>query len=232
MDDNSMNCIWIGLLKQKICNQEFDCENCEFDKIFRILSAKMNENIIKTQSIGSQGEDILESLITKIEYEPFDKNVLYLKNQLVIKNLFGNAYYLGVNPIVLSLLDDYNSIRDFYNSEIKRDQIIFLLEGKWGTKEFVSPINFMIIKKINFSQFKLNKWYAIILFNELDKEYVFFSEKDWLKEKKNLLTTLKEYKYKIPQIGQSMLDGGEKIIYLHQYLGSKKYLNLLNDIFK
>ena len=232
MDDTSMNCIWIGLLKHKLCSREFDCGNCEFDKVFRDLSAKMDDNDTTTRSVNIQSEDMLESLITKIEHETFDETVLYLKNQLVIKNLFGNAYYLGVNPILLYLLEDFDSIQDFYNTEIKRAQTIFLLKGKWGMKQFISPINFMIIKKINFSEFKLNKWYAIILFNELEKENVLLSERDWLKEKNNILTTLKEYKYNKPQIGQSMLDGGEKIKYFHQYIGNKKYLKLLDSVFK
>jgi len=231
MDDTSMNCIWIGLLKHKLCNHEFDCENCEFDKIFRSLSAQMSDDNINFRAVKTPGEDMLENLISKIENESFDNKVLYLKNQLVIKNLFGNAYYLGVNPIVLYLLDDFDSINDFYNNEIKRDQMIFLLKAKWGMKQFISPINFMIIKKINFSEFKLNKWYAIILFNEFDKENFLLSEEDWLKEKNNLLNILNDYKFNNPQIGQSMLDGGEKIKYLHQFLGEKKYLKLLDSIF-
>jgi len=232
MNDTSMNCIWIGLLKYKLCSQEFDCGNCEFDKVFRSLSAKMNDNNYIAHSVNVMNDDLLDNLIAKIENEIFDEKVFYLKNQLVIKNLFGNAYYLGVNPIVQYLLDDFDSIHDFYNNEIKKDQIIFLLEGKWGMKQFISPVNFMIIEKINFSPFKLNKWYAIVLFSELDRENLLLSENDWFIEKNNVLSILKEYKINEPQIGKSMMDGGEKIKYLHHYLGREKYLKLLNDAFK
>ena len=90
----------------------------------------------------------------------------------------------------------------------------------------------MIIKKINFSLFKLNKWYAIILFNDSDKEGVLLTEKDWLKTKENLLITLNESIINTPQIGKSMLDGGERIKYFHEYLGTNKYLKLLDGLFK
>ena len=59
-----------------------------------------------------------------------------------MKNLFGNAYYLGINPIVLYLLDDFESIHEFNSSEIKRDQIIFTLEGELGNKTIRLPDKF------------------------------------------------------------------------------------------
>jgi hypothetical protein len=219
------------LVKYKLCDKEFDCENCEFDKVIRNLSVKLNDSSIKTNSAESQNGDIVERVIKRIEGETFDQKIFYLKNQLVLKNLFGNAYYLGINPIVLHLLDDFSALHEFNNNEIKKDQIIFTLEGTWGLKQFVSPVNFMIIEKINFSQFKLNKWYAIILFNETDKDDFWISEKEWNRKKNNSLTFLKDHLKCKPSIGQSMMDGGEKIKYLHQNLGGKKYLELLNTVF-
>ncbi|HSP87319.1 MAG TPA: hypothetical protein VLN45_04250 [Ignavibacteriaceae bacterium] len=228
-----LNCIWMTseLIKYKLCDKEFDCENCEFDKVIRNLSVKLNDTV-RTSSAESQNGDIVERVIKRIENETFDQKIFYLKNQLVLKNLFGNAYYLGINPIVLHLLDDFSALHEFNNNEIRKDQIIFTLEGAWGLKQFVSPVNFMIIEKINFSQFTLNKWYAIILFNETDKDDFWISEKEWNRKKSNSLSVLKEHLKCKPSIGQSMMDGGEKIKYLHQNLGGKKYLELLNTVFK
>ena len=229
-----LKCIWMEseLVKYKLCDKEYDCENCEFDKVLRNLSIKVNDKPAGSVTGDVQTEDLVERLIERIENENFDEKILYLKNQLVLKNLFGNAYYLGVNPVVLYLLDDFDTIHEFNNNEIKRDQIIFTLEGKWGIKQFVSPINFMIIEKINFSQFKLNQWYAIILFNEFDKKDLLFSEEEWLEEKNNILLILNEHKIKKPQIGQSMMDGGEVVKYLYHYFGEKEYLKLLNGFFR
>ena len=226
----NMNCIWMEseLVKYKLCDKEFDCENCEFDKVLRNLSIKMNDK----NNCDAQNNDLVERLIKRIENESYEDKVLYLKNQLVLKNLFGNAYYLGINPIVLYLLDDFSHIHEFNNNEIKRDQIIFTLEGKWGIKQFISPINFMVIEKINLSQFKLNQWYAVILFNEADIENFPISQEEWVKEKNTTLSILKEYIVNKPPIGQSMMDGGEKIKYLYQYLGNKEYLKLLSRTFQ
>ena len=129
-----LKCIWMEseLVKYKLCDKEFDCENCEFDKVFRNLSLKMNDNSNNGVTVENQSEDILERLIKRIENETFDEKVFYLRNQLVIKNLFGNAYYLGINPVVLYLLDDFDSIHEFSNNEIKRDQIIFTWKASGG----------------------------------------------------------------------------------------------------
>ncbi len=228
-----MNCIWMAseFVKYKLCDKQYECDNCEFDKVIRNLSVKLDDNNTPKVPNEVKNEDLLERLIKRIENETYDRKIIYLKNQLVIKNLFGNAYYVGVNPFVLYMLDDFSTIHEFNNSDIKKDQVIFTIEGCWGIKQFVSPINFMMIEKINFSQFKLNKWYAIILFNENDKDDFWISENEWNRKKSNLLLTLKEYSANKPRIGRSMMDGGEKIKYLHQYISNKKYMELLNNVF-
>ncbi len=226
-----MNCIWMAseLVKYKLCDKDFDCDNCEFDKVIRNLSGKITEE----QSPASEtlNEDILEKLIKRVEAETFDEKIIYLKNQLVLKNLFGNAYYVGINPVVLYLLDDFKSIHEFNNNEIKRDQIIFTLAGSWGIKQFISPVDFMVIEKINFSQFRLNKWYAIILFAGVDRDDYLLSLEEWTIKKYETISTLKRYQKKNPDIGLSMMDGGKRIKFIYQLMGKDNYINLLNKTF-
>ena len=228
-----MNCIWMTseLVKYKLCDKDLDCDNCEFDKVIRNISINMSNSTSSNGIEQVQNEDILTRLIKRIESETFDNKVIYLQNQLVIKKLFGNAYYLGINPIVLYMMDDFNTIREFNNNQIKRNQIIFNLDGSWGIKQFISPIDFMIIEKINFSQFKLNQWYAIILFNNTEEKDLIFTEDRWHEEKKEVLSNLNSLLVNKPGIGKSMLDGGQKVNFLHQYLGSSMYLELLNKVF-
>jgi len=227
-----MDCIWMssGLVKYKLCDRNYDCENCEFDKVMMNFSVKLQE----AQGIKSSEPlemDLLDKVIRRIENETFDEKIIYLKNQLVLKNLFGNAYYLGINPVVHYLLDDFSNLYDYNNNEIKRDQIIFTLEGSWGLKRFVSPIDFMIIEKINFSQFRLNKWYAIILFSGIDSEEKLFSFEEWKRKKQEALTMLRNYKKERPEIGESMMDGGKELRFIHEYIGKNNYLNLLNKVY-
>ncbi|MFZ0454624.1 MAG: hypothetical protein WCE54_24020 [Ignavibacteriaceae bacterium] len=229
---SEIKCIWMTSqqVAYKLCDKEFDCENCEFDKAFRNHSAKMNEQLSEKNSAAS---DLLENVIKRVEEEFYDDKLVYLKNQLVIKRLFGNAYYLGINPIVLYLIEEVNSIQEFPKNDIKKNQVIFTLNGNWGKKEFISPINILIIGKISINpgKFSGNKWHSVILFNDNEVENIQLSKDDWIVEKNNILSYLKHQLKNKPGIGHSLMDGGEPVQYLYQYLGKKEFLNLLNGNF-
>ena len=229
---NEMKCIWMTSqqVAYKLCDKEFDCENCEFDKVFRNHSVKMNEFENEKNIVSA---DLLEKVIKRTEDESFDDKLIYLKNQLVIKKLFGNAYYLGINPIILYLIEQVNLIQEFPKNDIKKDQVIFTLQGNWGKKDFISPINFLIIGKISISpgKFSHNKWHSVILFNDNKINDILITEDEWLAEKNKIVSHLKSLLKTKPGIGNSLMDGGEPVQYLYQYIGKNEFLNLINENF-
>jgi hypothetical protein len=227
---DDLKCIWMTskLVSYKLCDREFDCENCEFDKVFRNLSTRGNETMLE----DNLKNDLLDNMIKRIEDEHFDNNSIYLKNQLVVKKLFGNAYYLGINPIILLLLESVDCIKELPANDVKKGKAIFSLEGEWGQKEFISPFNFMIIGKISIvpNRINQNKWYSIILLNDEEKNGIQLTKEEWMREKQHAVSLLKTCNNK-PGIGQSLMDGGERIQHLYQYIGTKGYLEILNGIF-
>ena len=44
------------------------------------------------------------------------------------------------------------------------------------------------------------------------------------------LSTIEEIKSHTPQIGSTMMDGGTQIKFLHQLIGKKRYINILNSM--
>ena len=229
---NEMKCIWMTSqqVAYKLCDKEFDCDNCEFDKAFRNHSIKMDE---QESDQNYAATDLLQNVIKRVEEECYDESLIYLKNQVVIKKLFGNAYYLGINPIILYLIEEVNSIQEFPKNDIKKDQVIFTLHGNWGKKEFISPINFLIIGKISITpvKFNQNKWHSVILFNDREVENIQLRQEDWTIEKNNIISYLRNKAKNTPGIGHSLMDGGEPVQFIYQYLGKKEFLNLLNENF-
>jgi hypothetical protein len=223
-----MNCIWVALIKDMICDKQFDCESCEFDKVLRNLCSKKKED---NSWQDNHERDLFENLFKQVQSETFDEKLIYLKNQLVLKNIFGNVYYLGINPILMHLLDDYDYVQQPEKKEIKKGQLIFTLEGRWGKKHFLSPTDFTIIERINFSRFRLQKWYAIIMINDIDQDGIQLSKDDWDAKKMSTILVLNDGFRNKPEIGQSMMDGGLKVKFLYQYFGNNKYIELLNRVF-
>ena len=147
--------------------------------------------------------------------------------------MFGNAYYLGINPILLYLIECVNSIKEFPGNNIKKDHIIFTLEGNWGKKDFISPINFLIIGKISISpnKFNQNKWHSVIIFDENELSNIQLSKDYWTLEKNNIISILKNQLKNKPGIGKSLMDGGQPVEYLYQYIGKHEFLKILNEVF-
>ncbi|HSR18467.1 MAG TPA: hypothetical protein VLM39_10305, partial [Ignavibacteriaceae bacterium] len=154
-----------------------------------------------------------------------------LKNQLVMKKLFGNAYYIGINPVALLMINNLNSIYITPENNIKKGEIILSIEGGWGKKEFISPINFLLIEKFNTppSGFSLNKWFAILVSNETIESRYNFDQ--WNSERDRVLQFLKQALNGNPEIGKTLIDGGEKIADIDRFLGAEQYMELLGGVF-
>jgi hypothetical protein len=214
----------------KLCDKEFDCDNCEFDKAIRNLSDQ--DNLDGYEEI--KHKDILIDTISKIENESYDEKIIYLNDQLIIKKLFGPTYYLGLNPLLSPLFDDLNSIEGFEKDIVSKDQLLFKIKGNWGEKNFYSPMNLILVEKLDFNrgQLPMNNKLAVILINDFEDSINSIKADDWNIKKNKSLHLLKSYAHENPDIGKSLLDGGERIKYLHQYLGAAKFLKLLDEVFK
>ncbi|HVO73120.1 MAG TPA: hypothetical protein VMT35_03790 [Ignavibacteriaceae bacterium] len=227
---DDLSCVWMtsGLVSYKLCSLQFDCDNCEFDKAFR--------NDLKLIPEKNSAEKVNESnpadvLLTKIKSEHFDEKLIYLNNQLVMKKIFGNAYYLGINPVILLMINNVNLIGITNENNIKKGQAILNIEGSWGKKEFISPLDFLMIEKFSLmpAAINLNKWFAILISDEtIESQYNFAR---WNEEKDRFIQNFKMSLNAHPEIGKTLMDGGEKLKSIDRILGKKEYLELINGVF-
>ncbi|MGE5811479.1 MAG: hypothetical protein ACM339_08255, partial [Ignavibacteria bacterium] len=137
----------------------------------------------------------------------------------------------GINPVALLMLDNLNSIYITSENNIKKGEIILSIEGGWGKKEFFSPFNFLLIEKFNTppSGFSLNKWFAILISNETIESRYNFDQ--WNNERDKVLHLLKKSLNDNPEIGKTLIDGGERIANIDRFLGAEQYLELLGGVF-
>lgn len=223
-----LKCIWMtsGVIDYKLCDNNFDCENCPFDKVIRNLS-----NVKETQFNGIV--DAANTIFNKLQSIKYDNNIMYLKNNLIAKEICANTFYLGINPILVCFLDNVNSmIVDECRKNISAGQQIIKIDGDWGSVSISSPINFLIYNKVGDPTDNpiKSQWFAImgaihqdVLSSKLRKE-------EWDKMHAKAISVITEIKTQIPKVGDTMMDGGTQIKFLHQLVGKNRYIDMLNSL--
>lgn len=230
----SLQCVWMTseVVRYKLCDNDFDCDHCLLNKALQ--NSADDNKAINGKSKNIFYTDIIDDKIVKIDSLSSDDNVIYLKNNLVLKNLFGNAYYIGISTLGYFMLDNavgFNYCRD--GSSIKEDDLIAQFIGDWGSVKIHSPFNFYSSGRLKneIGHSGRNEWLSIIEAEpaqikeaEIDKnEY-----EDSLISVKKLLSQSKQY---YPSVGVTLNDGGQKVKYLYEIIGKQNYYEILSRLF-
>ncbi len=223
-----LKCVWMtsGVIDYKLCDNNFDCENCPFDKVIRNLS---NEKEAQFNGIVNDANTIFNKL-QKLKY---DNNIIYLKNNLIAKEICANTFYLGINPIMVNLLDNVNSMMiDECRKNISVGEQVIQINGDWGSVSISSPINLIIYNKVNdLTDNPLkSEWFAIMGAVHQDVLSSNLHQKEWAKMHAKAIGAIAEIKTQVPKVGATMMDGGSQIKFLHQLIGNKRYIDFLNSL--
>lgn len=223
-----MKCIWMAsqVIEYKLCDNQFDCENCRFDKVMRNL---LNEKEMQNTDISN----IANTISNKLRSIEYDNKIIYLKNNLIAKEICNDTFYLGINPILTSFLDSVSSLSiSECRKNILADQQVIQILGEWGSVSLSAPINFIIYDLLDFPIETLLEfqWVAIIGAGNLDVLKGRLFQEEWETMHEKALNTIEEIKSHIPQVGYTMMDGGTQIKFLHQLVGKKRYINILNSM--
>ena len=222
-----LKCIWMAsnVIEYKLCDNQFDCEKCLFDKVMRNL---LNENELRSAGI-SNVVNIISDKLQSIEY---DNKIIYLKNNFIAKEICSNTFYLGINPVLICFLDSLSSFILFGCGEnIFTGQQLIQIFGPWGEFSLLAPKNFLIYDKVGDSNdipWK-SQWLAIVGCDFQDIKKGSLSKEEWGRTHSRAIDIIEEIKSKVPKVGDTMHDGGTQIKSLHQLLGNKKYLAILNS---
>ena len=225
-----MKCIWMSsnIIEYKLCDKNFDCENCSFDKVIRNLS---NENNLW----NNEQPNIINILMEKLRNIQFDDKIIYLKNCLIAKQIFANTYFLGINPIMINFLDNVSIFMEYKSSEMISSGKKFLnFIGEWGNVSLSAPMNFSIYDKVNnpTDDPMKSKWIAVVGAIRQEISLGELSKNGWFDLYKKSIGILDEIKTSYPKVGLTMQDGGVQINYLHQLVGKERYLDILQSLSK
>lgn len=223
-----LKCVWMtsGVVEYKLCDNNFDCENCPFDKVMRNLC---NEKETNDNGIINNADTIFN----KLQNIKYDDEIIYLNNSLIAKEICDNTFYLGLNPILVNLLYNVNSmVIDECRKNISAGDQLLQINGEWGTVGISAPINLLIYNEVGDTAENplKNEWFAIIGAVHQDVLNSKLHHNEWEHMHKKAIGTIAEIKTRVPKVGDTMMDGGSQINFLHQIIGNKKYIDILNSL--
>lgn len=223
---DDIKCIWMicGSIDYKICDKNFECENCDFDKeMFSGLRIK-----------GNVQEEI-ENMFNLVQHTvSFTHPNYHFKRGQMARNFLSNTYYLGLEPFIGKFIDKHSLLKySTSNNFVKKGEPILNINNGWGEVTIQSPFSFNFIEKLDMKNIfsKDLHWFAIIeaeryeiLGNSLNKKTYFeklYEAKLYLM---NLMKTTEE-------AGKTMYDGGVLLRNWSTILGKNTYKNLLENFF-
>ncbi len=231
---NSMKCIWMSsnTVEYKLCDKNFDCDNCVFDKIMRNINPG-NSASDSSESTSSQFNIIRRKLdlLKAIRYSP---GYHYMGRSIVLKKLFDKTYYLGLDKTAYLFLDNLKEYEfQTAGSGITSGKSLLKLWGEWGETEIVSPINFFIVDKLKHSiaDFKVSSWLSLVDADPEEIRQAELSEDEYNENLNRISSRLLEFENEFNFLGARMNDGGQKIMTLYEATGVSKYKEFLNLLF-
>jgi len=229
-----IKCIWMAsdVVNYKLCDREFDCENCQFDKVMQNLGGG---TAIYNASPVTIHRNYLIDKIDSVLKQPYDPSCYYLNNNMVVKHLFSNTYYLGVSCTVMLLLDNLTSVCECKkDSYVLMNDPIFNFSGDWGSIAVRAPMNFMFLEGLNTSweESSVHKWLAIVAVHPAEISPVKISEQDWYDSRINIANYLKNFSHLSVNVGTALNDRSEQAKYLYQFIGKIEYQKLLRILFQ
>ena len=229
-----LNCIWMisNMIGVKLCEKQFDCESCPLNIIMRNLTDADSKEIINNLELSDTA--FIDFIIAKISAAEFQNNLIYLTNNWMLKHLYADIYYLGINSMVTPLLEDIINIKEYMKRVyFIKGQKLLVLEGSWGKISLTVPMNFLLLDKLNWSpeEINANKWIALIVANQNEIQDAAISTDHWKLNKAKLTNLFKEYKEYCLMISSHNGDNGKKLNKFYKLIGNSEYIKLLDNIF-
>jgi len=223
-----LKCIWMSslVIDYKLCDNQFDCENCMFDKVMRNLVTERKTEPAPTINVLN----LISDKLSRIEY---DNKIIYLKNNFIAKEICPNTFYLGINPFFVCFLDSLSSFILYgFRENIFTGQDLIQIFGPWGTITLPAPVGLLLYDQIGNpadDPWK-SQWFAIAGVDGREIIKAGLSRPEWGKMRRRAADIIEEIKLQVPKIGDTMMDGGTRVRSLYQLVGNKRYLTILNSL--
>ncbi len=258
--DGEMNCIWVeaGLVSYKLCDRNFECEDCPFDQVMHRqshpssmpLTAKAAGSVeAKIEEKAVSGCEMLVSLLNGFFALPMSVSLpadrSYLRNHVWVMKEQDNIYRIGLDHYAAFLLESLGSVilSPRGASQAINNPLAWMI-CEDGTVAVRSPLSGRVVR----SNFQLKDSAALIKNDPYGKGWIsdlevtdgenttrrFLNAQEIGMEYSSQMEQFKheiieEYQH-VPSLGVTLLDGGTRTRNLRDFLGPQKLLFLLQKM--
>lgn len=231
---DELKCIWMStnFVEEKLCNNNFDCDNCTFDREMR--NSKHQRELC--ESIYHFTEmNLIEEIIAKLnKLKSFSFPPKYFFSKcFVLKNFLGDTYCMGFNPMLDILLDNINESNLSRPSQVfKKGEDFINIKGDWGNVNISAPFDFRLESELLPISLKPKngKWLGFIKSTNGSLELENTGREGFIKTIDSVCGNLRRHIKKYVTVGVTMYDGGEKLKYIYQIIGKENYIKILIQV--
>ncbi|MBX7150002.1 hypothetical protein K1X84_00080 [bacterium] len=216
-----MKCVWMtsNVVEYKLCDREFDCEHCPFDKVMRNRAKELTQ---------PNHTDLIDPILNYLLKECHYKRYIYLKHHLALRRRSENRYEMEISPIARRLLEDGCSVFSCKADEnVRRGQEFMEIVGAWGRVRVKAPLDFKCVYRREDDPFTIGTIEA----KPDEVAQVRLTPHAWQKSLIDLSRMLSQLRLTRPNVGMTMQDGGTRLQFLYQYIGADHYLKILHRLF-
>jgi glycine cleavage system H lipoate-binding protein len=259
--EKESHCVWMdaGLVNYKLCDKNFECETCPFDRVMRTQHHPFSERAAIQSDAGAMHvaphdasekifRDVMHSLTEPLRRTKLPDDRLYFSNHSWLQRLDDGRCRIGVNDFLARFLDPVmaavvvnSSSRIEKNSPfawfIRDDQTYTIHSSISG---MVTETNTVLSSKpslITRDPYE-SGWIVSLMPNAPSEEPVrYYTAEEYrirldhdIHKVESILTTTLSKQRK--EIGTSMFDGGVRVETIEQFIGEKRYVQLLNRLLR
>jgi glycine cleavage system H lipoate-binding protein len=253
-----LKCIWMtaGVVNYKLCDNNFNCDCCDFDRVMRGMLPYQKNGKDKIQDVtfteGYQKEDqAIQKMVDKYLYFllsgcKIHLDRCYYPSHLWIKAESDDTIRIGLDALLIKILEPVDKVvLPALNETYRKNQLItWIVRGK-NILPLYSPMKGKVIN-VNYSfsvstidkamegDSYLFKMRCMEFSQEGKQAYNNMQGLQHYVQKveiiKNFLS--KAFKTKLPnELGPTLTDGGDFEVNLEKVMGQKAFSELLNALF-
>jgi hypothetical protein len=147
--------------------------------------------------------------------------------------MFGSVYTIGISQLLSNLIeniDEVEMLNDY--GLVKKEEKLLSIRGKWGSKEILSPMDFTLLQKLDIDpdEFPDDNVFGVVSVGEPEITLARVSVERVKKDNYRLLKKLRNFLETEPQIGYTMMDGGNRCEYLYEALGLDTFQKIISNL--